>query len=131
MSRAALAAVAMVALALGCAGARGPRVDGLPADADPRRVLDRFTAALEAGRYDDAYPLLSARWRSRETPARLAADLAGSGAAGRDAVGRVRALLSAGAPVAVEGDTATLAVGEGRVARLTREPEGWRVESLE
>ncbi len=120
--------VAALALPLGCA-ALPPRPP--PSEADPRAVLDRFSAAVEAARWDDAYPLLSGRWRARETPARLAADLAASGPVGRDAVRRVRALLAAGAPVAVDGEVATLAVAADRAARLVREGGTWRVDALE
>ena len=119
---------AALALALGCAAPapRPPAPSG-----DPRSILDRFCADVDAGRWDDAYPLLSARWRGRETPARLASDLAAAGPVGRDAVRRVRSLLAADAPLATSGDVATLAVGAGRAARVVREPEGWRVDALE
>jgi hypothetical protein len=123
------AAAALLAL-LGCAtpSARPPpAVDG----ADPRAVLDRFAEALDGERWDAAYALLSPRWRARATPARLASDLAASGAVGRDAVARVRALLAAGAPLVEQGAVATLAVGEGKAARLVREGAVWRVDALE
>src|SRR6266542_2175774 len=60
-------------------------------------ALSRFAAAVEGGRWDEAYALLSARWRARLTPARLAADFSAAGPIGRDAAARVKGLLSAGA----------------------------------
>ncbi len=75
--------------------------------------------------------LLTARWRGRLTPARLASDFAASGQAGGAAAERVRALLSSGAPVAVGDGTATLTVGEGRSAILRLEEGGWKVDALE
>ena len=120
--------VAALAVAIACA-APSPRPPG--PDVDPRTVLDRFCAAVDRERWGEAYPLLSARWRARETPARLASDLAAAGPVGRDAVRRVRSLLAAGAALAVRADAATLAVGADRAARVVREPEGWRVDALE
>lgn len=121
-------AAATLLLAAACATSPPtPGDDGRAA----RLALERFTSAVEAGRWGDAYAGLSSPWRARETPARLADDLSAAGAAGRDALRRVRALLAAGAPLVVRGDVATLAVGEGREARLVREAEGWRVDALE
>jgi hypothetical protein len=120
--------LAVVSSLLGCAAPapREPRPEG-----DPRAVLERFAAAVAEDRWDEAYPLLSSRWRALETPSRLAADLAAAGPVGRDAVRRVRALLAAGAAVSVRGDLATLPVGSDRAARLVREGEAWRVDALE
>ncbi len=120
--------LAALAALLACAA---PAPIPAPAARDPRAVLDRFSQAVDRERWDEAYPLLSARWRARETPSRLASDLAAAGAEGRDAVRRVRALLASGAPVAVSGEVATLAVGSDRAARLVREADGWRVDALE
>jgi hypothetical protein len=124
-------AVVVVSLALACTTA--PTRPPPPADVgvDPASVLGRFTAALEGRRWDEAYALLSARWRARSTPARLAGDLAVSGAAGREAVERVRALLASGARPAVSGPVASLRVGEGRSAQLLLEEGAWRVDALE
>jgi hypothetical protein len=111
-------------------GAAAP--SAAPAPAGPREALARFADALDAGRWEEAWPLLSARWRARTTPALLAQDLTAAGPVGRAALARVRALLAAGAPVEADGgDAAALRVGDGRVARLVREPGGWRVDALE
>jgi hypothetical protein len=115
-------------LLLACAGAQHSAPAGSSA---PEAVLERFAAAVEDGRWQEAWPLLSARWRARTTPSRLATDWASSGPVGPEAAARVRALLASGAPLAVGPRQATLAVGQGRQARLVREPEGWRVEALE
>ncbi len=120
----ALAAV----LLLACASA--PRT-GPAGGEGPEAVLERFAAAAEDGRWREAWPLLSARWRAGTTPARLAADWSASGPVGPEAAARVRALLAAGTPLQIGPREATLAVGQGRQARLVREPEGWRVEALE
>ena len=120
--------LAAFSLLLGCAAPapRAPRTEG-----DPRAVLERFTIAVAEERWDEAYPLLSARWRALETPARLAGDLAAAGPVGRDAVRRVRSLLTAGAALTVSAEVATLPVGTDRAARLVREGEAWRVDALE
>jgi len=116
------------ALLLSCAAA--PR--GAPAGTPPpEAVLEEFAGAVEAGRWDEAWPLLSARWRARSTPARLAADWTASGPVGPEAAARVRALLASGERLAGGPREATLAVGEGRRARLLREEGGWRVDALE
>ncbi|MBI5066631.1 MAG: hypothetical protein HZB56_00205 [Deltaproteobacteria bacterium] len=116
------------ALLLSCAAA--PRAAPAGA-ARPEVVLEQFAAAVEEGRWSEAWPLLSAAWRARTTPARLAADWTASGPVGPEAAARVRALLAAGTALAVGPREASLAVGQGRQARLVREPEGWRVEALE
>lgn len=99
--------------------------------AGPAEALERFTAALAAQRWPEAYALLSGRWRAGYTPARLAADWSAAGPVGRDAADRARALLAAGQPFAVHGRTATLTVGEGRAAVLVEEEGAWRVDALE
>lgn len=126
----ALAATLVVA----CAGAPSPRPPG-PAPATPAAgaadALWRFAAAAEAGRWEQAWPLLSARWRAGSTPGRLARDWKDSGPVGPEAAQRVLALLRAGAEPVVAGREATLAVAAGRKARLVAEADGWRVEALE
>ena len=69
-----LAAVCLLLAA--CAGAH-PRSPGGSADspAAAAEVLSRFAAAVAAGRPGEVWPLLSDRWRSRSTPATLAAEL--------------------------------------------------------
>src|SRR3990172_9265067 len=120
--------LAALSLSLGCAA---PALRAPQREADPRAVLERFSAAVGEHRWDEAYPLLSARWRARETPSRLATDLAAAGPAGRDVVQRVRAPLAAGAAVTVDGEMATLPIGPDRAARLVREGDVWRVDALE
>jgi hypothetical protein len=131
---------ALLAAALACAGARTPPAGGPPAPARPApdasstrpgAALSRFAGAVERERWDEAYALLSARWRARLTPSRLAADFGAAGPIGRDAAARVRALLASGAAAEVKGDRAALQVGEGLAARLVREGDSWRVDALE
>ncbi len=116
-----------------CAGARPASGNGAPAGspAAAAETLSRFAAAVGADRPGEAWPLLSARWRGRSTPATLAADLGASGNVGRRAAERVLAALAAGQRPAVEGDRATLAIGEGKAALLLLEGGAWRVDALE
>ncbi len=94
-------------------------------------MLARFTGALEAGRFDEAHALLSARWRQAYTPGRLALDFRGAGPGAREAAVRVARLLAAGEPVVRGPDAARLPAGGGRAAVLVPEPGGWRVDALE
>jgi hypothetical protein len=139
-----LALVALLACAGPAAGApapqAAPREGAVAADAgaepgEGRAVLLRFARAVEAGRWSEAWPLLSERWRSATSPARLAADFRAAGPVAREAAERVVALLGSGAALASgpgEGaERLSLRVGPGRSARLVREPGGWRVDALE
>jgi hypothetical protein len=120
--------MAALSLSLACVA---PAVRPPRSDADPRDVLERFSAAVGEQRWDEAYPLLSARWRASESPSRLAADMAAAGTVARDAVQRVRALLGAGTSLTVTSRTATLPIAPDRAARLVREGGAWRVDALE
>jgi len=113
---------------LACAAAPRSAPAGTP---PPEAVLEQFAGAVQAGRWQEAWPLLSARWRAGTTPARLAGDWAASGPVGPEAAARVRALLASGARLAAGAREASLAVGQGRQARLVREEGAWRVEALE
>ena len=93
-------------------------------------MLARFVDALEAGRWAQAGGLLSARWRSGYTPARLRADYAGAGPLAREAAARVQSAIRAGRPLQVEDGRAWLPVLGGR-ALLVAEEGGWRVDALE
>jgi hypothetical protein len=130
-SRALLAAAAL-ALAAACAGVGGapPPPSGTDAAA-AREVLRRFARAHEAGRFEEAHALLSARWRAATTPGRLALDWRGAGAGAREAAARVRARAEAGGPLERSGGAARLPLGAGRAALLVAEPGGWRVDALE
>jgi hypothetical protein len=86
--------------------------------------------ALRAGRWAQAESLLSARWRAGYTPQRLAADYAGSGPVGSEAVVRAAAALAAGAAFEVSAGRAVLSSAKGQ-AVLLDEPDGWRVDALE
>ncbi|WP_248356797.1 hypothetical protein [Anaeromyxobacter oryzae] len=126
----------LLVVASACAGAGGaasagaapPRGLGVE---DARVVLSRFAVAVEAGRWPEAWALLSVRWRQAYTPSRLSVDYAGGGPAAREAASRVIALVAGGAPVRVEGALAVLPVGTDRAAVLVAEDGGWRVDALE
>ncbi|MCM2334571.1 MAG: hypothetical protein NDI82_11580 [Anaeromyxobacteraceae bacterium] len=125
-------AVLLLALASACA-TPGP-APGAPAPAAAeggREVLLRFARAVEGGRWEEAWPLLSARWRSATSPGRLAADYRGAGPVAREAGERVVSLLTAGAVLHAGPGRLVLPVGAGREARLVEEPGGWRVDALE
>lgn len=109
----------------GAGGSAGPQ-----AREDPALVLGHFVDALEAGRWSQAHDLLSARWRSSYSPARLAADYGGAGPLAREAVAHVRTALGARAPLQVVDGQASLPVAGGR-AVLVGEAAGWRVDRLE
>ena len=123
----------LAAATLGCASSahRFPPPPAGADDAAAREVLGRFARALEAGRYEEAHALLSARWRQAYTPGRLALDFRGAGPWGRESAGRVLARLGAGEPLLRGPDWARLEVDEGRTALLVQEPGGWRVDALE
>jgi hypothetical protein len=137
MVRLAPALVLTLALTLGCA-TPGATPTGSPTAASPptatdgpREVLLRFAQAARAGRWAEAWPLLSERWRASTSPGRLAADWRGAGPVASEAADRVVALLDAGGQLQVAGETRRLPVGPGRAARLVLEPAGWRVDALE
>ncbi len=130
----------LLLLALACATPRAPAPSpgaGPDPAARPEEVLRRFALAVRAGRWAEAWPLLSARWRASTSPGRLAADWRGAGPVAREAADRVVALLEAGGGAAGggvlmgEGPARKLPVGPGREARLVAEPDGWRVDALE
>jgi hypothetical protein len=94
-------------------------------------VLGRFARALDAGRFEEAHALLSARWRAAYTPGRLALDWRGGGAAAREAALRVVARLEGRVPLERDGASARLRLAAGRAALVVAEPGGWRVDALE
>ena len=132
------AAALTLAIALAaCAGPAGaPRPGGAPAPPDAtsaREILLRFGEALEAGRFEVAWALLSPRWRATTTPARLASDWRGAAGIAGDAAARAR-LRGATAPLTLESGppaVARLDLGEGRQAVLVAEGSRWRVDRLE
>jgi hypothetical protein len=106
-------------------------------EGEAAEALARFATALRAGRFEAAWPLLSARWRARTTPEQLAADWRGAGLIPPEAVDRITALLASGAtptlgPAAPgQPRRCALVVGPGRAARLEEQAGGWRVDALE
>jgi hypothetical protein len=138
VKRAAAAALVVLGLAAWTTGCAGPRA-GAPAagpaslqEEAAREALLRAARAMRAGRWIDAWTLLSARWRAAATPGRLAADYQGAGPVAQESVDRVVALLESGAPLGQVGPGRfELPVGPGRAARLVSEGGTWRVDSLE
>ena len=123
------------ALAAACAGPAGgssrPAGSTTPsAQDDPAEALERFLEALDAGRWAQASGLLSARWRTSYTAARLEADYAGAGPTARETAAAARTALRNGTPLQVADGRATLPVPGGR-AVVVAEAGGWRVDALE
>jgi hypothetical protein len=112
-------------LSLGLLGCATPAPPARAGAEGPSLVLDRFVEAARAGRFTDAHRLLSARWRQRVSPARLAEDFAAEPLAGR------RLAATAGAALRTSGSRAEAPLGEGRTLVLVEEPDGWRVDRLE
>ena len=127
MGKASVLAVLLAA----CAAAQRPSAGAAAPALAAREALSRFASAVDEGRWPEAWALLSARWRARETPERLAADLAASGPVGPSAVARAKAALASGALPDVKGRSASLAVGQGKAAVLLLEDGSWRVDALE
>lgn len=125
-----LALLCSAALACATGGAAG---GGGTSEAAARATLGRFARALEAGRFDEANRLLSARWRSAYGPGRLALDHSGAGPAAGEAARRVLLRLEAGAPLVRDegGARLSLPLDGGRAAVLVAEAGGWRVDALE
>ncbi|HEX9401044.1 MAG TPA: hypothetical protein VF912_13120 [Anaeromyxobacter sp.] len=134
MVRRARALAVIAALSAACAG---PAVRAFPPppsgtdDGAAREVLGRFIRALDAGRFEEAHALLSARWRLAYTPGRLALDFRGGGGTAREAALRVAQALAAHAPLSLAPDGGRLPVGGDRAAHLVVEGSGWRVDALE
>jgi len=130
----ALALVACLACASPATAVKPPVPAPAPAprpEDEARAALTRFASSLRGARWPEAYLLLSARWRARSSPDRLANDFRESGPVGTRALDRVETLLALGAPIQVRGRSAVLLVGEGRQASLVLEEGQWRVEALE
>ena len=119
-----LSAAAILALA-SCATT--PAAPDRPGGA--ARTAEAFFRAVEAEAWDDAYSLLSERWRARLTPARLAADREQGGALAADRLARARRALDQ--PAAEGEDEARFPIGAGKELRLVRESGGWRMDALE
>lgn len=99
------------------------------ADEAPARALLAFLDAVDAGRFEEAYLLLSGRWRATLTPDRLRDDLADGGVLARDRLARAR--LAASGTAVREGDCARFPIAEGRAVSLVLEESGWKIDDLE
>ena len=90
-----------------------------------RETLVAFVAATEARRFDDAWALLARPLRDRYSAVRLAHDFdAEPLAAAR--IAQIKRQLDQ--PFL---DATTFRWAEGKALKLTLEPEGWRIASLE
>lgn len=86
----------------------------------PANTLDRYARHLAAGRYADAYELLSREFRQRVSREAFVAQLKGSA---REVQATVE-LLRQGGAVAV---SAEVAIGLGETLRLIQEDGRWRI----
>lgn len=100
----------------------------LPSEDGARQALGQFLDASEKGDFATAYRLLSASWRSRYTPERLARDF-GLEPLARERLARARVALAG--PVILEDGAARFPLGEGKAVRLVREGGAYRVAALE
>ncbi len=124
-------ALALAALACASAPARPwpPFPAGLGEEA-ARETVQRFASALEAGRFEEAQALLSARWRAAYDARRLALDFSGNAPA-RSMAREVLARLAVGqAPVRASGGRATVRLEGAGEAVVVAEGGSWRVETL-
>lgn len=112
-----------------CAPCPTLRTPARPEAPGPRGALEQFLGAAGRGDFEAAFRLLASPLRARYTPARLASDYAAVRGLAQDKLARLRASLDAGWRIGA--DEASLPVGEGKSARLVREPEGWRIAALE
>ena len=128
-----------VLLLAGCVTTPAP-LPGKPAPtkADPvvaaepaaavRAVVEAFIVAVEAGRFDQVWPLLAKPLRERYSVELLARDFEADPLAGA----RIAELKhKSNAPLLEGKDAASLAWAEGRSLRLVKEPDGWRIAALE
>lgn len=102
-----------------------PAVSNEPA---VRKVIVSFVEAVERKDFEAALAMLGASWRKQYSSARLQQDFVNE-PRGAQLVSRLKA--SVAAPITVAGARASLVVGQGRVAVLTLEPDGWRLASLD
>ncbi len=128
------AAAVLAATALACASAPARPWPALPAglgDDAARETLRRFAEALDAGRFDEAQALLSARWRAAYDPRRLALDFGGNGPRARDMARDVLAKLAGGARLERSDGRATMPLDGAGEAVVVAEDGAWRVDALE
>lgn len=93
-----------------------------------RKVIVSFVEAVERKDFEAALSMLGASWRKQYSSARLQQDFVNE-PRGAQLVSRLKA--SAAGSITVAGSRASLIVGQGRVAVLTLEADGWRLASLD
>ena len=93
-----------------------------------RAVVEAFIVAIEAGRFDQVWPLLAQPLRERYSVESLARDFGADPLAGA----RIAELKHKSNAPLVEGkESASLPWAAGRSLRLVKEPDGWRIAALE
>lgn len=124
----------LLAFLPGCVTAPAPRppppgpLPEAPRGSEARRTLEAFLGAALARRFDEVLPLLARPLRERYgTAERLAQDFVADPVAAERLAGARRAAAS----LEASANEARLEWAPGRVLRLVREPEGWRVATLD
>jgi len=104
------------------------RVEEVIPSEGPREALGKFLDAVAANDFEAAYRMLAGSWRAKYTPARFKADFAAEPLA-KERLDRARAAL--GSEILWKGETAELAVGDGKSVKLVREGGAFKVAALE
>jgi hypothetical protein len=94
----------------------------------PAGVILRFSAAVHAGHFEEAWRCLSAALRARYSVEALARDFAAEPTA---AARLERAARAAEGPGVTEGSTVRFPVAGGGAASVVKESDGWRLAALE
>jgi len=98
-----------------------------PVDA-PAGIVHRFSAAVQAGHFEEAWRCLSSAQRARYSVEALARDFAAEPTAGARLQ---RAARAAEGPGVTEGSTVRFLVAGGGAVCVVRESDGWRLAALE
>ncbi|MFO0600361.1 MAG: hypothetical protein U0228_33940 [Myxococcaceae bacterium] len=96
-------------------------------NAEPRRALEGFLAAANEKRFEQVRTYLSRPLRDRYSPAALQRDFDAEPVA-KDRLRMIAAHLDA---LVARGEQASLEWAPGHTLLLLREPDGWRVASLD
>lgn len=105
-----------------------PELFGVTTAEPPQAIVLRFTAAVRAGRFEEAWRCLSAPLRTRYSVEALSRDYALEPTARARLERAARATEAAGVR---EGNTVRFPVDGGGAVLLVEEKDGWRLGALE
>jgi sRNA-binding protein len=97
--------------------------------ATPRDAIDTFIAAFRAERWDVIMRLPPTRVANRLTPDQIAEELGGKEREKVEAM--IAAIEATEAEVQIDGDTASLTYGPGKVVELVREDGLWKIKDFD